>query len=31
MTEVTMTVNGKSVTRSVGDTTLLVEFLREDM
>ena len=31
MTEVTMTVNGKSVSRTVGETTLLVEFLREDM
>ena len=31
MTEVTMTVNGKSVSRDVGDTTLLVEFLREDL
>ncbi len=31
MTEVTMTVNGKSVRRSVGDTMLLVEFLREEL
>jgi aerobic carbon-monoxide dehydrogenase small subunit len=31
MTEVAMTVNGKSVRRSVGDTMLLVEFLREEL
>ncbi|MEL7182783.1 MAG: (2Fe-2S)-binding protein [Pseudomonadota bacterium] len=31
MTSVTMTVNGKSVTREVPDTTLLSEFLREDL
>ena len=31
MTEVTMTVNGASVTRDVEDTTLLVEFLREGL
>ncbi|WP_349357969.1 (2Fe-2S)-binding protein [Stappia sp.] len=29
MAEVTMTVNGKSVSRTVEDRTLLVEFLRE--
>lgn len=31
MTEVTMTVNGASVTRDVEDTTLLVELLREGL
>ncbi|MBV6657051.1 MAG: (2Fe-2S)-binding protein [Devosiaceae bacterium] len=31
MTEVTMQVNGKSVTRDVPDTTLLSDFLREEL
>jgi carbon-monoxide dehydrogenase small subunit len=31
MTKVTMTVNGKSVNRDVPDTTLLSEFLRENL
>ncbi|MEM9473861.1 MAG: (2Fe-2S)-binding protein [Pseudomonadota bacterium] len=31
MSNVTMTVNGKSVTREVPDTTLLSDFLREDL
>ncbi|MFW2544453.1 (2Fe-2S)-binding protein [Primorskyibacter sp. 2E107] len=31
MAEVTMTVNGKSVTKSVKGNTLLVEFLREEL
>ncbi|MEL7253679.1 MAG: (2Fe-2S)-binding protein [Pseudomonadota bacterium] len=31
MSKVNMTVNGKSVSRDVADTTLLSEFLREDM
>lgn len=31
MSEVTMTVNGRSVTKSVEDRTLLVHFLREHM
>ncbi|MEL6690384.1 MAG: (2Fe-2S)-binding protein [Pseudomonadota bacterium] len=31
MTNVSMTVNGKSVSRDVSDTTLLSEFLREDL
>ncbi|MEM1065767.1 MAG: (2Fe-2S)-binding protein [Pseudomonadota bacterium] len=31
MSNVTMTVNGKSVTRDVPDTTLLSDFLREDL
>ena len=31
MRQVTMTVNGKSVSRSVPDTMLLVEFLREEL
>lgn len=31
MSEVTITVNGRSVTKSVEDRTLLVHFLREDM
>ena len=31
MTEITMTVNGKSATRTVPDNTLLVEFLREHL
>jgi aerobic carbon-monoxide dehydrogenase small subunit len=31
MTEVTMTVNGKTVSRSVPDTMLLSDFLREEL
>ncbi|MEM9269965.1 MAG: 2Fe-2S iron-sulfur cluster-binding protein, partial [Pseudomonadota bacterium] len=31
MTNVTMTVNGKTVRRDVADTQLLVEFLREGL
>ena len=31
MTNVSMTVNGKSVSRDVSETTLLSEFLREDL
>ena len=31
MTEVTMTVNGKSVTKSVKGNTLMTEFLREEL
>ncbi len=31
MSKVNMTVNGKSVSRDVADTTLLSEFLREDL
>ena len=31
MTKVTMTVNGKPVTRDVPDTMLLVDFLREEL
>ncbi|MEL6648940.1 MAG: (2Fe-2S)-binding protein, partial [Pseudomonadota bacterium] len=31
MSNVKMTVNGKSVSRDVADTTLLSEFLREDL
>jgi carbon-monoxide dehydrogenase small subunit len=31
MTDVTMTVNGKAVTRSVPDTMLLSDFLREEL
>ena len=31
MTEITLSVNGKSVTRSVPDTMLLVDFLREEL
>ncbi|WP_316013255.1 (2Fe-2S)-binding protein [Roseobacter sp. HKCCA0434] len=31
MTEITVTVNGKTVTRSCEDRTLLVQFLREDL
>ena len=31
MTNVTMTVNGKSVTRDVPDTTLLSDYLRENL
>ena len=31
MSNVTMTVNGKSVSRDVPDTTLLSDFLREDL
>ena len=31
MTQVTLTVNGKAVTRTVPDTMLLVEFLREEL
>ena len=31
MTNVSMTVNGKSVSRDVSDTTLLSEFLRENL
>ena len=31
MAEVTMTVNGKSVTRSVKGNTLMTDFLREDL
>ncbi|MEM6635744.1 MAG: (2Fe-2S)-binding protein [Pseudomonadota bacterium] len=31
MTEVSMTVNGKSIARDVPDNTLLVEFLREHL
>ena len=31
MTEITMTVNGRAVTRDIADTTLLSEFLREEL
>ena len=31
MTNVSMTVNGKAVSRDISDTTLLSEFLREDL